>query len=202
MAEADVETTEALGEQEDSHRLVRGLHSADPAAHAQLCAQFGRRLHKFAARRLRGQEELAEDIMVATLADAVRNIGRYNPRRAVFSAWLFGIARRQVQAELRQQSRRKSVPAPAQVPIDAMAEQAGRQDVAADVTARIEARRQVAELRDHLSHIEMEVLVLHCVDQLSLREIAQIVRRSEKGIKSLLHRARQKARERLGADDH
>jgi RNA polymerase sigma-70 factor (ECF subfamily) len=201
MAEADVQTTEALGDREDSDRLVRGLHSADPAAHAQLCAQFGRRIHKFATRRLRGDAELAEDIMVATLADAVRNIRRFNARKAVFSAWLFGIARRHVTAELRRQSRRKSVPASAQVPINGVAEQAGGQDVAADVTARMEAKRQVAKLRDHLSDIEMEVLVLHCVDQLSLREIAQIVRRSERGIKSLLHRAREKARERLGANE-
>jgi RNA polymerase sigma-70 factor (ECF subfamily) len=202
MAEADVTEAALPDEQEATDRLVRGLHRADPAAHAELCKQFGRRLHRFAARRLRGDAELAEDIMAATLADAVRNIRGYNPRRALFSAWLFGIARRHVTAELRRQGRRKSVPASAQVPVNGVAEQAAGQDVAADVTARIEARRQVAELRDHLSRIEMEVLVLHCVDQLSLREIAQIMRRSEKGIKSLLHRARQKARERLGADEH
>jgi RNA polymerase sigma-70 factor (ECF subfamily) len=202
MAEADVTRAELPEEQEATDRLIRGLHAADPAAHGELCARFGRRLHRFAARRLRGDAELAEDTMVATLADAVRNIKGYNPRKAVFSAWLFGIARRHVTAELRRQSRRKSVPASAQVPMNGMAEQAGGQDVAAEATARIEARRQVAMLREHLSEMEMEVLVLHCVDQLSLREIAQIVRRSERGIKSLLHRARQKARERLGADEH
>jgi len=202
MAQADAETTEALCEREDMDRFVRGLRSADPAAHTELCSRFGRRLHEFAARRLRGDAELAEDIMVATLADAARNIRGYNPRRAPFSGWLFGIAHRHITAELRRQNRRKSVPASAQVPIDARAEQPAADDVAETATERMEARRQVAMLREHLSDIEMEVLILHCVDQLSLREIAQIVRRSERGIKSLLHRARQKARERLGADEH
>jgi RNA polymerase sigma-70 factor (ECF subfamily) len=202
MAEADADTTEALSEREDWDRLVWGLQRADPAAHAELCSRFGRRLHLFAARRLRGDPELAEDVMVATLADAVRNIGSYNPRKAVFSAWLFGIARRHVTAELRRQSRRKSVPASARISIEALPEQHATGDVAEDTAARMEAKRQVATLREHLSEIEMEVLVLHCVDQLSLREIAQVVRRSERAIKSLLHRARRKARERLGADEH
>ncbi|UCC67116.1 MAG: sigma-70 family RNA polymerase sigma factor [Armatimonadota bacterium] len=202
MAEADVTSAELPDEREDTDRLVRGLHSADPAAHAELCRRFGRRLHRFAARRLRGDAELAEDIMVATLADAVRNIMGYNPRKAVFSAWLFGIARRHVTAELRRQSSRKSVPASAQVSMHSLPEQHASGDVAGDVTARMEAKRQVAMLREGLSEIEMEVLVLHCVDQLSLREIVQIVGRSERAIKSLLHRARQKARERLGADEH
>jgi RNA polymerase sigma-70 factor (ECF subfamily) len=202
MAEADATRAELPDEREATDRLIRGLHAADPAAHGELCSRFGRRLHSFAARRLRGDAELAEDIMVATLADAVRNIRGYNPRKAGFSAWLFGIARRHVIAELRQQSRRKSVPASAQVSVDALPEQHAEGDVAEDVAERIEAKRQVAIVREHLSEIEMEVLVLHCVDQLSLREIAQIVRRSERAIKSLLHRARQKARERLGADEH
>jgi DNA-directed RNA polymerase specialized sigma24 family protein len=46
----------------------------------------------------------------------------------------------------------------------------------------------------------MEVLVLQCVDELSVKDISHVVRRSERAVHSLLYRARQKARERLVQD--
>jgi len=200
MAEAETRAA-ARSTEVGEDRLVSGLRKADPGACACLCEQFGPRIHKFTARHVRGDGQLAEEMMVQTLVDAVRNIGRFDPRRSQFSAWLFGIARRQVQGELRRQSRRKSVPASAQVSMDVLVEQAGPGDMAAAVASRLDAQRQVARLTSYLSDIEMEVLMLHCMDQLSLKEIAQIMGRSERAINSLLHRARQKARERLVNDD-
>jgi DNA-directed RNA polymerase specialized sigma24 family protein len=79
---------------------------------------------------------------------------------------------------------------------------AGEDDGAAgSSSARIDARRQVALLRAHLSDAEMDVLVLHCAHQFSVDEVAQIMGRSRRAINSLLHRARRKARERLSRDE-
>jgi RNA polymerase sigma-70 factor (ECF subfamily) len=178
---------------------VRGLRGADPGAHAELCERFGPLLHRYLARQLH-DAQLAEELMIQTLVDAARGIARFDPRRSLFSAWLFGIARRQLRLELRRQRRRKTVPPSAQVSLDALPEQPASDDMAATLTARIEASRQVARLRSALSTLEMEVLALHCLDQLSLREIAQLLGRTERAIDSLLHRARQKARERLAQD--
>ena len=61
--------------------------------------------------------------------------------------------------------------------------------------------RKAARLAELLTDMEMEVLVLHCVDEFSVREIAGTVGRSERAVDSLLHRARQKAREGLERDD-
>jgi RNA polymerase sigma-70 factor (ECF subfamily) len=180
--------------------LVRRVRLADQAAYADFCRRFGPPLHGFAASRLAGDHDLAEDIMVQTLATAVRNIGRFNPRKATLLAWLYGIARRQIQAEIRRQKRRKSVPAHAQVPIDTIDEVPSAGDMAADLAARVDAQRKIAELSQFLSDSEMEVLTLHWVDEFSAREIARIVGRSHRAVESLLHRARQKALERWG--DH
>jgi RNA polymerase sigma-70 factor (ECF subfamily) len=185
---------------EDEGRLVQALRRREPAAHAELCARFGRRLHRFLALRLHGDRQLAEELMVQTLADAARNIGRFDPRRSSLQAWLFGIARRQVLGELRRQQRRKSVPESAQVPIEAVPEESLTEDPSNALAARVAAQRQVAALRAHLSDMEMEALLLHCVHGLSVVEIARVLGRSERAANSLLHRARQKARERL-ADD-
>ena len=197
MAESETLRTEA---QETSARLVAGLLRREPEACAELCQCFGRRLHRYLAALLHGDVETAKDLLVQTLADAVRGLARFNPRRATFAAWLFGIARRQVQLELRRQRRRKSVPVSAQVPMEGLAEQTAEGDLAREVTDRLAARRQVAELRSVLSELEMEVLTLQYVHRLSVREVAHIVGRSERAIDSLVHRAKAKARERLVND--
>jgi len=67
-------------------------------------------LHRYVAALLGPRGEAAEDLMVEALVEAARNIGRFDDRKATFTAWLFGIARWQVQLELRRQHQRKSVP--------------------------------------------------------------------------------------------
>jgi RNA polymerase sigma-70 factor (ECF subfamily) len=180
--------------------LVERLRRGDAAAYGELCDRFGPRLHGFAASRLAGDEELAEDVMVQTLSDAVRNIGRFSPRRSTLAAWIYGIARRKVGLERRKQQRRKSVPASAQVPLDSVSPVAA-EDIAAESASRVDAQDKVARLAQILSEAEMEALTLHCVDGFTVSEIGRIVGRSERAVDSLLHRARQKAREGLGRDD-
>jgi RNA polymerase sigma-70 factor (ECF subfamily) len=190
----------AREEAERVDRLVRGLRAGDSAAHAELCARFGRRLHRYIAALFGPRGEAAEDLMVEALVEAARNIGRFDDRKATFTAWLFGIARRQVQLELRRQRQRKLVPDSVQSPLDSLAEQPHTEDLADTTAARLQAERQVAKLVDYLSDTEMEVLVLRCMHELSIREIANVLGRSERAIDSLLDRAKRKARERLAED--
>jgi RNA polymerase sigma-70 factor (ECF subfamily) len=193
-----------LAEGETAERdaaLVRGLRERAPDACAELYDRFAPRIHRFAASRLNADVQLAEDIVVQTLVDAVRDIGRFDGRKSSLSAWLYGIARRRLQAEARRQSRLKSVPAAAQVPLEEVREQADGQDLASHLAARIDAQRKVAALATMLSDSEMEVLVLHSIDELSLKEVGRVVGRSERAVHSLLCRARQKARERLAEDE-
>ncbi len=200
MAEAEAAGGAMREETERAHRLVRGLRQADAAAQAELCDAFGPRIGRYLASLLGPRADAAEDLMVQTLVEASRNIGRFDPRKATFAAWLFGIARRQAQIERRRQRRRRSVPAAAQTSLDSVAEQSAPGDLAEAAASRIEAKRRVSKLVGYLSETEMEVLVLRCLHQLSVKEIGQVLGRSERAIDSLLHRAKRKARERL-ADD-
>ena len=139
--------------------------------------------------------------MVQSLADAARHIAWYHPRRSTFAVWLYGVARRQIHNELRRQRRLKSVPAAAQTPLTNAVELSDGRDVADEVAARLQAQRAVAVLSEVLSDVELEVLVLSSIDELSIREIGLVVGRSERAVHSLLHRARTKARERLADDE-
>jgi RNA polymerase sigma-70 factor (ECF subfamily) len=201
MTEADVSRVTTGGAGGPAALLVEGLRAGDEEAYGRLYDDFGEPVHRYVARLLGVGDELAEDVMVQTLAEAVRNIVRFDPRRSSFPAWLYGIARQRAREELRRLARRKAVPAGAQVSLDALPEQAGAEDLAAELAARLDARRRVGEIRACLSGVEMEVLVLRCVHGYSLREIGHIIDRSERAAESLLRRAKRKARERLDRHD-
>jgi RNA polymerase sigma-70 factor (ECF subfamily) len=181
--------------------LLEGLRQNRPEACAALYDRFAPGIHRFAALRLSGDSQTAEDLVIQTLADAVRDIRRFNPRKSTLSAWLYGIARRRVQAEIRRRTMLKAVPLWAQIPIENLPQASDGRDLASEVVGRLEAQRLIAVMSVGLSDIEMEALTLSCVDQLSAREIGRILGRSERAVHSLLHRARRKAKERLAQDE-
>jgi RNA polymerase sigma factor (sigma-70 family) len=182
-------------------RLVTGLRDGSPDAFAELHDRFAPGLRRLAAGLLPEDPQAAEDITVDALADVVRNIAQFDPSRSGLRAWVYGIARWKVREE-RRRRRRRGLPLTRPLgPAEGSEDLQDGHDVADEVASRLDARRQVAALSTLLSEAEMEVIVLQCVDQLSVREISRIVRRSERAVHSLLHRARQKARERLVQDD-
>jgi len=198
--DTDVSAERALTTLRADELLRRRLEQGDEAAYEELWHRFGPGLRRYATARLDGDDELAEDVAVQSLAAAVRNIRSFDPRRSTLAPWLYGIARRVLVAELRRQRRRTVVPKSAEVNIEATRDVAASGDLASDLAARIEAQREVTLLARHLSDAEMEMLILHFVEEFSMKEIAHIVGRSERAVYSLLHRAKEKARERLAQD--
>ena len=92
------------------------------------------------------------------------------------------------------------MPASAQVPLQHTPEAAVGDGGSAELAARLEAKRKVAMIAEVVSELEMEVLTLHLVEELSVKEIARVVGRSQRAVDSLLYRAKRKARERLEQD--
>jgi len=180
--------------------LLRRLKAGDEAAFSELWERFGPRLVGYAASRLGGDEGLAEDATAQSLAAAVGSIRSFDPRRSSLSAWVYGVARRVIHGELRKQRRRASVPVSAEVPLDEQVGLLATSDPAPDLASRLEAQRKVRALAAALTQAQMEVLVLHFVDEFSVKEIARIVGRSWRAVDSLLYRAKEKARERLTQD--
>jgi len=178
--------------------LARRVSEGDGSAHAELYRWFGVALHRFAASRLNGDQDLAEEIVVETMVTAVRDIRRFRPQKATLSAWLHGIARHRVQKELRNQQRGRSVPSSVQVPLETVREVQSEGDMAAGVAERLGTRQMMARLAAVLSDAEREVLVLRCLGEFSMREIARVIGRSKRAAETLLHRAKQKARRELG----
>jgi RNA polymerase sigma-70 factor (ECF subfamily) len=201
MAEGEAVVQDGPTVDESDAILVQGLREATPESARVLLERFGPKLFAFAAARFPGDRELAQDLMIQSVADAARNIRRYDAGKATFATWLYAIMRGQIIDELRRRKRRKAVPTSAQSPIEMLSDTSDGHDMAADAVERVHAQRQVEVLAATLSSLELDVLVLNSLDRLSARQIGQVVGRSERAVHSLLHRARMKARERLVRDD-
>ncbi len=201
MGEVEVARAEARRPAEANAALVKGLRARTAEACATLYDRYATGIHRFAVTRLGGDVGAAEEVVVETMAWAVQDIKRFDSRRSSLAAWVYGIARRRVMLELRSRRRLKSVPVEVQVSADEIGETGDGVDVAEGSVARLEARRKVEELKQLLSEVEFEVLVLSCVEELSAREVGRVMGRSERAVHSILHRARRKARERLAGCD-
>ena len=115
MAETHVTAPRVASAEMSEDALLQGLREHAPEAASELCRRFAPKLHRFAAARLGWNTHLAEDIAIQALADGVRNIRRFNPRKATLATWLYGIAHRKLVGERRKQGRLKSAPASVQM---------------------------------------------------------------------------------------
>jgi len=149
------------------------------AKFALLVKEHHERLFKFIYRFTQNRQD-AEDLTQDTFVKAFRNLHRYDEKYA-FAAWLFTIGRRTVYNHYRSK-KRMEVLEETQFVDDS--ETPDDQADAADQKASIweSAKRLKAPYR--------EVLVLKYMEDLSVKEIAKVLKKSETNVKILLFRAR------------
>jgi RNA polymerase sigma-70 factor (ECF subfamily) len=159
-------------------------------------------VHRHCRRR-----EDAEDITAEVYAAAVASIDRFRGEASILT-WLIGIARRKLVDAARRRGRHPELLETdlTDGAMDAVAlsgipeaERAGPEHPEAALERRETAagmRREVMALPD----AQREALLLRCVEELSLSEIAQVLGRSENAVKGLLRRAKTALQERLGAE--
>ena len=131
----------------------------------------------------------AEDLLQETFLRAFRGLDRYHSDRSL-RTWLFTIARR-----VCIDSGRRSRPS-----LQVVDDVCGATPDAATIAAAREERRTLwAEARRLLSEIEQTALWLHYVEEMPIREVAGVIRRSSTATKVLMFRARRTLAEHLPA---
>jgi RNA polymerase sigma-70 factor (ECF subfamily) len=188
-----METHDARAERELVARVARG----DEAATAELLRRYLDRVYRFICPRVAYQEQDAEEVTQETFLSAVRLAPSFRGESAVFS-WLCGIARKQVFYFLsNQRPERRGSPANT-VSLEEEGVQLLQTAIAAgplehEIVEQLSVRELVEGILTALPEAEREALLLRYVEDLSVREIAGIMRRTEKAVESLLRRAKQRA---------
>lgn len=163
----------------------------DPEEFRTIVNRHAPRIYAYLANRAGTQD--AADLGAEVFARAFGSRHRYRDEYESALPWLYGIATNVLRTHLRaarraKRGRRRLAAAP---PPDPYARADRRLDAAA---SRTELLRALAELRPE----ERDVLLLFAWEELSYPEIAQALGIPEGTVRSRLHRARTKLRDRLG----
>jgi len=153
---------------EGSKTLIERAQAGDELAFRQLFEENRERVRRIVFRVL-GQTNEADDIVQDVFIHVFRSISSFRGD-AKFSTWLYRLAVNVARMHIR---RKRSRPRFADLtPPEAIAPAIGAPDVQAETGARVEALRR---LIDQLSEKKRLVLVLHDLEGLPAKEIAEIV---------------------------
>lgn len=145
------------------------------------------RLYNYFRYRL-GDESVAEELTSTVLEKAWTKRHRYRKDRAVFSVWLFSIAKNEVVSYLRK--RRDLLPI-------SMAETASGEAIE-PCLEQSQDIQQLSRLLADLPERERELISLKFGADLNNREISVVTGLSESNVGTILSRVLQKLREQIG----
>lgn len=186
-----------LAHLDHDRRLVEDAQ-ADPARFEALYRKYLAQVYSFAYYELRDHHE-AEDVTERTFLSALAGLGRFDERArpadgegaSTFRVWLFQIARNAIAERRRSRRRRPEAPLGA---ADTLADPLDIEAVAVRNDEAGAAVRVISALPDD----RRRALILRFVDEMTTREIAGILGRSEGAVRVLIHRALRSVARDLG----
>ncbi len=163
---------------QDEKAIVEACARGDTARFAELYDAYVKAIFDFIYYKTH-HKETAEDLTSETFFKALKSIGQFDTDRS-FRAWLYAIAHNAIRDHYRT--------ARPTTDIDDVWDLAGDDDLVRDT----ETKRALVEVQKHLktlSGIQRDILILRLWQELSYKEIAEIVGKSEGNSKMIYSRA-------------
>jgi RNA polymerase sigma-70 factor (ECF subfamily) len=177
----------------DSEReLVRRVIAGDESAFDALFEDQFPRLFRFVLLRVRGDEDLAEEVVQAVMLDAMTKLAKWSGEGTLFS-WLCTFCRHELSATIKGVARRNEV----ELTEDSLDMRASLKTLVSDGDASPEVAAQKNEIRrlihatlDELPYRYGDVLEWKYIEELSVNEIAGRLKIGPKAAESMMTRAR------------
>ncbi|HEX2462540.1 MAG TPA: sigma-70 family RNA polymerase sigma factor [Vicinamibacterales bacterium] len=170
--------------------LLRRAAEGERQAFELVYRRYQQVVYRF-ARAMTGCPDAAEDITQEVFMALIKELPRYDPARAGFTTYLYGIARNLSRDQWRRTRRRLA--------FEALGLEKRR--TSEDPHNLLERAQAAAHVHCALRGLPVryrEVIVLCDLHGLAYAEAAHVVRSSVSGVRARLHRARQLLRRRLG----
>ncbi len=166
--------------------IRRAQSTGDPTAFEELYTLYADRIYRFLLVRLQ-DVDLAEELTSQVFLRLIERIHQYRvqPRDnvAIFSGWLYQIARHLLTDTYRAESRR------ATVPLDKAMHLASSQEAPHDAVERKLTMERVVAALANLNERQQQVITLRFLEGRSVAETARIMDLTEGAVKALQHRA-------------
>jgi RNA polymerase sigma-70 factor, ECF subfamily len=183
----------ALKREADERLLIEAAQQ-DPARFGELYEINFERVYAYVVRRVGNRTE-TEDLTSEVFHHALANLKRFEWRGIPFAAWLFRIAANLISD--RWQRTGREVDDPEQ--IESAQIESGK--TSPEQIEEVERRATLFRLVDTLPAEQRRVVVLRFVEEKSIKEVAQAIRKTEGAVKQLQFRALTSLRARMeGAD--
>jgi RNA polymerase sigma-70 factor, ECF subfamily len=171
------------------HELLRQAANGERQALELVYHRYQHVVYRF-ARAMTGRPDAAEDVTQEVFIALIKELPRYDPARAGFTTYLYGIARNLCRDQWRRTQRRLALEAVG-------LERRRTTDDPFDLLERAQTATQVQCALRGLPLRYREVIILCDLHGLAYAEAALVVRSSVSGVRARLHRARQLLRRKL-----
>ncbi len=175
--------------------LVRKAQSGDRAAYGELVRRHQDRVYNMALKMLNSPED-ARDACQDTFIRGFRSLGGYD-FRAAYTTWLYRIATNVCLDQLRRRGKEQQRTCPLGtregLEIESGDQSPGPEELCVERERLKNLRRAVGGLPEGYRM----ALVLHHYQELSYREVAEIMELPEKTVATRIHRAKKMLREQL-----
>jgi RNA polymerase sigma-70 factor, ECF subfamily len=173
-------------EEADEQLLIEAAQK-NSSRFAELYEANFERVYAYVASRVRNRDE-AQDVTADVFHKAFANLRRFEWRGAPFAAWLYRIAANAIADRASRAAREREIPAPDDPPLD---------DPGLE---RIEQRARLFRLVRSLPKDQHRVIELRFAREMSIREIAEVMGRTEGAVKQLQFRALETLRARWAGE--
>jgi len=167
----------------DEVALIKQLRDGDSRAIEKMYNAYAGRLYSFIFNRVGKDQKAAEDIVQETFVAALKSAGRFHGRSKIFT-WLCSIACHKISDFYR---RYKQVESIHSVDVEQIQSDSTHGPSIAD------SRETSLVVEQALSTLPLDyqhVLTLKYIEDMSVKEISQVMGRSVKSVEGLLSRAR------------
>lgn len=171
--------------------IVDRARTGDREAMGALYDLYLTRIYRFVLGRV-GSPSEAEDITEEVFVRVIEHIGRFEWQGVEFSSWIFRIATNQVISHHRRRGAR-----PINVSTDAI-DVEDSQPGPESLTELALTTREVFDACEKLPPSQRDVIALRFGSGLSVKETAQILKKTENNVKVLQHKAIAKLQKLLG----
>lgn len=170
--------------------LVRSVQEGSQPELATLYQRYLPSVWRYVYTQVQADRATAEDIVSEVFLSAIRGLAKLDPDGGSLYAWLIGIARHKLADHWRTMRRARD-----QLEMTSLDQVHSRQtDDPQDVLETKEHNMQVAKIMVELPDEERLMLEWKYLDDLSVRDIANRICRTEKAVEAMLYRARKSFR--------
>jgi len=175
-------------------RLIEGVIEGNEGCFDQIVERYVNRIYNFVFQITR-DVDVSHDITQDTFVKVWKNVGRFNPARK-FKTWIYHIAKNTAFDHLK---KKKSIP------FSQLTDEEGNcladnvpaeSEMIGDILDRAATAALLDQLIESLEPFERTVITLHYREELSLKEISDVMESSYNTIKSRHHRALKKLQDR------